>query len=58
VIRAPGTGGDQVSAYFVKQRLAAHAYPRSVEFVNDLPMTTTDKIIHRVLCSHDTLRQH
>jgi acetyl-CoA synthetase len=28
----------------VKQRLAAHEYPREIEFVNSLPMTTTGKI--------------
>ena len=29
---------------FVKQRLAAHEYPREIEFVDSLPMTTTGKI--------------
>jgi acetyl-CoA synthetase len=33
----------------VKTRLAAHEYPRIVEFVDDLPMTTTGKIMRRVL---------
>ncbi len=33
----------------VKKRLAAHEYPREVEFVADLPMTTTGKIIRREL---------
>ena len=33
----------------VKTRLAAHEYPRVVEFVMDLPMTTTGKIIRRLL---------
>ncbi len=28
----------------VKSRLAAHEYPREVEFVESLPMTTTGKI--------------
>jgi acetyl-CoA synthetase len=28
----------------VKQRLAAHEYPRAIEFVDSLPMTTTGKI--------------
>jgi len=28
----------------VKSRLAAYAYPRAVEFVDDLPMTPTGKI--------------
>jgi acetyl-CoA synthetase len=29
---------------FVKQRLAAHAYPREIEFVDDLPKTPSGKI--------------
>ena len=29
---------------FVKARLAAHEYPRAIEFVDDLPMTATGKI--------------
>ncbi|MCL6414206.1 acyl-CoA synthetase [Aestuariirhabdus sp. Z084] len=33
----------------VKSRLAAHEYPRQIEFVNELPMTTTGKIIRRQL---------
>ena len=28
----------------VKNRLAAHEYPREVEFINEMPMTTTGKI--------------
>jgi acetyl-CoA synthetase len=34
---------------FVKTRLAAHEYPRLVEFVAELPMTTTGKIIRKAL---------
>ena len=34
---------------YVKSRLAAHEYPRSIEFVNELPMTTTGKIQRRLL---------
>ncbi len=34
---------------FVKQRLAAHEYPRELEFVEALPMTTTGKVIRREL---------
>ncbi|HUK11556.1 MAG TPA: acyl-CoA synthetase [Stellaceae bacterium] len=34
---------------FVKVKLAAHEYPRQVEFVDSLPMTTTGKIIRREL---------
>jgi acetyl-CoA synthetase len=34
---------------FVKTRLAAHEYPREVEFVRELPMTATGKIMRREL---------
>jgi acetyl-CoA synthetase len=34
---------------FVKTRLAAHEYPREVEFVKELPMTATGKIMRREL---------
>jgi acetyl-CoA synthetase len=34
---------------FVKTRLARHAYPRAIEFVDSLPMTTTGKIVRREL---------
>jgi len=34
---------------FVKTRLAAHEYPREVEFVQELPLTTTGKIMRREL---------
>ena len=34
---------------FCKQQMAAYKYPRSVEFVEDLPKTTTGKILRREL---------
>lgn len=34
---------------WVKTRLAAHEYPREIDFVSELPMTTTGKIIRREL---------
>jgi acetyl-CoA synthetase len=34
---------------FVRTRLSAHEYPRQVDFVEELPMTTTGKIIRRLL---------
>jgi acetyl-CoA synthetase len=34
---------------FVKVRLAAHEYPREIEFVNELPMTATGKIMRKDL---------
>ena len=36
---------------FVKVKLAAHEYPRAIEFVDALPMTTTGKIMRRELRS-------
>lgn len=34
---------------FVRQRLAKHEVPRELEFVTSLPMTTTGKLLRRVL---------
>ncbi|HEY7242372.1 MAG TPA: acyl-CoA synthetase [Xanthobacteraceae bacterium] len=34
---------------FVKTRLSAHAYPREVAFIDQMPMTTTGKVIRRLL---------
>ena len=39
---------DEIAAH-VRERLAAHEYPREVEFVAELPMTTTGKIVRREL---------
>jgi acetyl-CoA synthetase len=33
----------------VRTRLAAHEYPRRIEYVDELPLTTTGKIIRRVI---------
>ncbi len=37
---------------WVKVQLAAHEYPREIEFIKELPMTTTGKIIRRRLREH------
>ncbi len=34
---------------FVKTRLAAHEYPREIEFIDNLPLTATGKIMRREL---------
>jgi len=34
---------------FVKDRVGFHAYPRSIEFVDELPLTTTGKLQRFVL---------
>jgi acetyl-CoA synthetase len=39
---------DDIQAY-VRTRLSAHEYPREIEFVDSLPMTTTGKVIRREL---------
>jgi acetyl-CoA synthetase len=53
VVLRPGASGSPALAReiqdFVKTRLAAHEYPREVAFVDELPMTTTGKIMRRVL---------
>jgi len=36
-------------AEFVRTRLSAHEYPREVAFIDAMPMTTTGKIIRRLL---------
>jgi len=34
---------------YVRKRLSAHEYPREIEFVDSLPLTTTGKVIRRLL---------
>lgn len=41
---------------FVRKRLAAHEYPREIEFVDALPMTATGKIIRKELRELDRKR--
>jgi acetyl-CoA synthetase len=45
----PGPDVAENIKTFVKMRLAAHEYPREVEFVSELPMTATGKIMRREL---------
>ena len=33
---------------WVRERLSAHEYPREVEFVASMPLTTTGKVIRRI----------
>ena len=33
----------------MRTRLAAHEYPREVAFIDGMPMTTTGKVIRRLL---------
>jgi len=49
--------GDRLAAElqnFVKSRLAAYEYPREIEFVDELPMTITGKIIRKELKARAT----
>jgi long-chain acyl-CoA synthetase len=46
----PGaTVSEEELIKFCKQRMAAYKYPRSIQFVDDLPKTTTGKILRREL---------
>ena len=45
----PGPDVAEDIKIFVKMRLAAHEYPREVEFVSELPMTATGKIMRKEL---------
>ena len=50
VVLAQGATADAAALQdHVRQRVAAHAYPREVHFVNSLPMTATGKIMRGVL---------
>ncbi len=52
VLRSSYAASDDLAralAEHVKSHLAAHEYPREVDFVEGLPMTTTGKIIRREL---------
>ena len=52
VLREPGNASAETARdiqQFVKERLAAHEYPREIEFTDTLPMTATGKIMRREL---------
>ena len=46
---SPGPEIEEEIKHFVKVRLAAHEYPREIEFVSALPMTATGKIMRKEL---------
>ena len=51
--------GDELAAEIqqsVRQRLSAHEYPREVEFIDSLPMTTTGKVRRIDLRARETSR--
>jgi acetyl-CoA synthetase len=45
----PGSELEEDIRAHVRTRLSAHEYPREIEFVDALPMTTTGKVIRRLL---------
>lgn len=45
----PSPGLKDKIREFIKRRLAAHAYPREIEFTKDVPKTRSGKIMRRVL---------
>ena len=52
VLGAGVTASDALTAElqaYVRERLAAHEYPRSIEYVSELPLTATGKVMRRVL---------
>ncbi|MEL6451059.1 MAG: AMP-binding protein [Pseudomonadota bacterium] len=50
VVRKPGADvTEDALAQHVKTRLAGHAYPREITFVDALPMTVTGKVIRKDL---------
>jgi len=56
VLKSGFEGSDALAAEvrdFVKTRLSAHEYPREVSFIREMPMTTTGKIIRRLLRDRD-----
>ena len=56
VLDAGATASDDLAAEiqdFVKTRLAAHEYPREVEFIAALPLTATGKIMRKDLRARD-----
>jgi acetyl-CoA synthetase len=52
VLKSGYQGSDALAGEvrdFVRTRLSAHEYPREVAFITEMPMTTTGKIIRRLL---------
>jgi acetyl-CoA synthetase len=47
--QAPSDGLAAAIQSFVRTRLSAHEYPREIAFIDEMPMTTTGKVIRRLL---------
>jgi acetyl-CoA synthetase len=60
IVLKPGIAGDAALARaiqdHVRTRLAAHEYPREVEFVAELPLTATGKIMRRELRAREAAK--
>ena len=51
VLKDGVSGSPELAAeisQWVRERLSAHEYPREVEFVDSMPLTTTGKVIRRI----------
>ncbi|MBM3534428.1 MAG: AMP-binding protein [Alphaproteobacteria bacterium] len=61
LVLKPGRNGDAALMReiqdFVKTKLAAHEYPRAVDFADSLPMTTTGKIMRRELRAREAAKR-
>jgi acetyl-CoA synthetase len=53
VVLKPGYSGNAALAAeiqdHVRNRLSAHEYPREIHFIDEMPLTTTGKVIRRLL---------
>lgn len=50
VVRKPGAVASESELQsYVKDRLSGHAYPREIEFLDELPMTVTGKVVRKSL---------
>ncbi len=50
VVRKPGVSvTERALQDYVKERLASYSYPREIEFLDELPMTVTGKVIRKAL---------
>ncbi|NER63309.1 AMP-binding protein [Pseudomonas sp. MAFF212427] len=62
VVLATGVEGSEALAeslrQHVRQRLYAHAYPREIEFVSELPKTPSGKLQRFILRNQEIARQH
>ena len=50
---APSKALEEELKKFIRHRLAAHAYPREIEFCTNLPKTRSGKIMRRLLKARD-----